>query len=294
MKVIEQNVERTIGHGLEKLVDDGEIYIQTPPTKTTTKKETVRIDIAWGIKMKKLVGPKNAAAIDAIVKKNLGKSATADITTNETVAISGTLKAYRAQPKWSRLSRRSVPRSSPPSSASATTRSRRCALPGRTARSAGRSTRGCAARSCRARAMGLGDFIWQRTTLDRRLIELAILVTGRAWRSNVEWVAHVRLRARARRRAATIDEIFAQRRPESAPEDERLVYDVAERCTRRATCRSTCTSAPSRASASRASIELLAVLGFYTFVSMTLNSFDVPMPGVSSAIPTVIPLGITA
>jgi hypothetical protein len=99
LKVIEQNVERTVGRGLEKLVDDGEIYIQAPPTKTTTRKETVRIDVAWGVKMKKLVGPKNAAAIDAIVKKNLGKSATADITTNETIAIGGTLKAYRAQPK---------------------------------------------------------------------------------------------------------------------------------------------------------------------------------------------------
>ena len=99
VKVIEQNVERVVGRGLEKLVDDGEIYIQAPPKKTTTKTETVRIDVAWGIKMKRLVGPKNAAAIDAMVKKNLGKNATADVTIEETVAISGTLKAYRAQPK---------------------------------------------------------------------------------------------------------------------------------------------------------------------------------------------------
>ena len=77
------------------------------------------------------------------------------------------------------------------------------------------------------RAMGLGDFIWQRTTLDRRLIELAILVTGRAWRSNVEWVAHVRLALEHGVAQETIDEIFAQRRPTNAPEDERLVYDVA-------------------------------------------------------------------
>jgi hypothetical protein len=99
VKVIEQNVERVIGHGLEKLVDDGEIYIQAPPAKTSTKKETVRIDVAWGVKMKKLVGAKNAAAIDAIVKKNLGKNASADITTTETIGIGGTLKAYRAQSK---------------------------------------------------------------------------------------------------------------------------------------------------------------------------------------------------
>jgi hypothetical protein len=99
LNVIEQNVERVVGHGLEKLVNNGEIYILAPPKKTTKKTETVRIDVAWGVKMKRLVGPKNAGAIDAIVKKNLGKNATADLTIVETIAIGGTLKAYRAQPK---------------------------------------------------------------------------------------------------------------------------------------------------------------------------------------------------
>jgi len=99
LRVIEQNVERAVGRGLEKLVDDGEIYIQSMPKKTTTKRETVRIDAAWGVKLKKVVGAKNAAAIDAIVKKNNGKSATADVTTDETITVTGTLTAYRAQPK---------------------------------------------------------------------------------------------------------------------------------------------------------------------------------------------------
>src|SRR5882724_8141436 len=42
------------------------------------------------------------------------------------------------------------------------------------------------------RAIEFGRFLWERT-LPRRLVELATLVTGRFWRSNVEWVAHVRL-----------------------------------------------------------------------------------------------------
>ena len=99
LKVIEQNVERAIGRGLEKLVDDGEIVISAAPDKTTTKKETVRIDVAWGTKIKRLVGAKNAAAIDGIVRKNLGKTASADITIVESTTVGGTLTAYRAQPK---------------------------------------------------------------------------------------------------------------------------------------------------------------------------------------------------
>jgi 4-carboxymuconolactone decarboxylase len=135
------------------------------------------------------------------------------------------------------------------------------------------------------RAMGLGDFIWQRTTLDRRLIELAILVTGRAWRSNVEWVAHVRLALEHGVAQATIDEIFAQRRPENAPEDERLVYDVARAMHE---TRDLPLDLYQRAVAGfgeQGLVELLAVLGFYTFVSMTLNAFDVPMPGVPQPFP---------
>lgn len=99
LRVIEQNVERAVGRGPEKWVDDGEIYLQSQPKRTSTKRETVRIDVAWGAKLKKAVGAKNAAAIDAIVRKNLGKSATADVTVEETITVAGTLRAYRAQPK---------------------------------------------------------------------------------------------------------------------------------------------------------------------------------------------------
>ena len=99
VKVIEQNVERALGRGLEKLVDDGEIYLQSVPKKTTNKTETVRIDAAWALKTKQAVGPKNALAIDALVKKYFGKTAKADITIDETITVGGTLKAYRAQSK---------------------------------------------------------------------------------------------------------------------------------------------------------------------------------------------------
>ena len=130
------------------------------------------------------------------------------------------------------------------------------------------------------RAMGLGDFIWQRTTLERRLIELAILVTGRAWRSNVEWVAHTRLAREFGVAQETIDAIFAERRPEQAPEDERLVYDVSRTLHE---TRDLPLDLYQRAVArfgEQGLVELVSVLGFYTFVSMTLNAFDVPMPGV--------------
>ncbi len=135
------------------------------------------------------------------------------------------------------------------------------------------------------RAMGFGDFIWQRTTLDRRLIELAILVTGRAWRSSVEWVAHVRYALEFGVSQSTIDDIFKQRRPEGAPEDEKLVYEVTRSLHE---TRDLPLDLYQRAVArfgEQGLVELVGAIGFYTFVSMTLNTFDVRYPGVEQPFP---------
>ena len=141
--------------------------------------------------------------------------------------MGGTLKAYRAQPKYEPAQREAA-RGPDPRTARALRRGReRCARPGPTARSAGPFDPWLRSPELSRRAMGLGDFIWQRTTLDRRLIELAILVTGRAWRSNVRVGRARALRARVRRRAGDDRRDLRAARPESAPEDELLVHDVA-------------------------------------------------------------------
>ncbi|MFI5316512.1 MAG: carboxymuconolactone decarboxylase family protein, partial [Myxococcota bacterium] len=135
------------------------------------------------------------------------------------------------------------------------------------------------------RAMGLGDFIWARTTLERRLIELAILVTGRAWRSNVEWVAHTRYALEFGVTQATIDEIFKERRPEGAPEDERLVYDVTRALHATRDLPPELYQQAVARFGEQGLVELIGAIGFYTFVSMTLNAFDVRFPGVEQPFP---------
>ena len=128
------------------------------------------------------------------------------------------------------------------------------------------------------RAMGLGTFLWERTTLPRRLIELAILVTGRAWRSNVEWVAHARYAREFGVAQETIDEIFAQRRPERAPADELLVYDVSRALHETRDLGPELYAQAVARLGEQGLVELIGVLGFYTLVSMTLNAFDVAAP----------------
>ena len=95
--VIEQNVDR--GGGVpEKLVDVGEIYVNSRPRSTAQSKKQIRLDVAWAEKTKKLYRDlKDKTYIDAVVKKNLGKTVNADVETTETVEVRGILKAYRPQ-----------------------------------------------------------------------------------------------------------------------------------------------------------------------------------------------------
>jgi len=131
------------------------------------------------------------------------------------------------------------------------------------------------------RATGLGNFIWNRTTLERRIVEFAIAITARVWEANVEWVAHAE---EARKRGVSDDvlaSVLAGQRPEGAPEDELLTYDFCKSLheTRRLPI-----DLYQRAVSlfgEQGLMEMIGTIGYYTFVSMTLNAFEV---GVESGV----------
>jgi 4-carboxymuconolactone decarboxylase len=129
------------------------------------------------------------------------------------------------------------------------------------------------------RAIEFGRFLWERT-LPRRLVEVAILVTGRFWRSNVEWVAHVRMALENGVARSTIDDIWNQRMPTGAPDDERLVYEVAKTLHERHELSNELYRRAVERFGERGLVDIIGVIGFYTMVSMTLNTFLVPAVGV--------------
>lgn len=136
------------------------------------------------------------------------------------------------------------------------------------------------------RAVSWGNFIWERTTLERRIVEFAISVTAWAWESNVEWVAH----ARAAKQYGVSDETLASvldgRRPEGAPPDELATYDF---CVALHRTHHVPADVYKRAVASfgeQGVVEMIAAIGYYTFVSMTLNAFEIPVgDGVKAPFP---------
>jgi 4-carboxymuconolactone decarboxylase len=136
------------------------------------------------------------------------------------------------------------------------------------------------------RAISTGNYIWERTSVGRRIVELAIIVTGRHWRSNVEWVAHARMAREQGVSDEVIQAVFERRLPENAPADERLTIEV---------CRALHETQDLPVELYRAAVaqwgedglmDIIQTIGFYTFVSMTLNAFDVPTaPGDPTPFP---------
>lgn len=136
------------------------------------------------------------------------------------------------------------------------------------------------------RAVSLGNFIWERTTLERRIVELAIIVTARFWRSNVEWWSHSRMARQQGVAEETIEDVFAERRPGRAPEDELVTYDVCRALHETRELPAELYDRAVQLFGERGLVEMITTIGYYTFVSMTLNAFVVGLPeGVEEPFP---------
>jgi len=69
------------------------------------------------------------------------------------------------------------------------------------------------------------DYLRWHSSVPPRLNEFAILITGRLWRSQVEWYAHGPLALKAGLSPDVIADLKANRRPAGMQPDEAAVYD---------------------------------------------------------------------
>lgn len=124
----------------------------------------------------------------------------------------------------------------------------------------------------------LGEFLRYNSSVAPRLSELAILVTARHWGSEVEWWIH----AEAARKEGLSDEIIEAIRAAKTPvfrnENEAEIYEYTRHL-------QGCGAVPDpiyRAVRDRHGIvplvELTALIGYYTMVSMTLNAHEIDLP----------------
>ena len=135
-------------------------------------------------------------------------------------------------------------------------------------------------------AQKLGEYVRFRTSVPRRLNEMAILLTSRWWSAQYEWYAHKTLALNAGLNAAVIDDIEAGRRPARMQADETVIYDFATELRERRRVSDATFKAAVNLLGERGVMDLVALMGYYDLVSMALAVDRYPLPeGAQSPFP---------
>jgi len=114
--------------------------------------------------------------------------------------------------------------------------------------------------------------------LPGRLRELAILTTARFWGAEYEWNSHAPIAEKEGLAPGVIDAIAENRTPDFENDDEKTVHAFCRELHREHTV-SDATFDDARAVLGHEGVvELTALLGYYTIISMTLNTFQVRTP----------------
>jgi len=124
----------------------------------------------------------------------------------------------------------------------------------------------------------LGTVLRFGTSIDRRLLELAIITVGAHWRAEFEWWAHSRMAREQGIGDAVIAAIAAGTDPPFERDDEAVVYDIARQLVTTGRVGADAYGAGRELLGDVGLIELVSLCGYYTLVSFTLNAFDVPLP----------------
>jgi 4-carboxymuconolactone decarboxylase len=124
----------------------------------------------------------------------------------------------------------------------------------------------------------LGEYLRFRTSVPRRLNEMAILLTARWWSAQFEWSAHKPLGLDAGLSASVIDDIQAGRRPARMQPDETVVYDFCTELREHRRVSDSTFKAAVNTLGERGVIDLVALMGYYDSVSMVLDVDRYPLP----------------
>ena len=128
------------------------------------------------------------------------------------------------------------------------------------------------------RWQALGALLRFGTSLAPRVSELAIVVTARRWNSQIEWHIHAQAARSAGISDAVLDAIRARETPVFDNPDDAVVYEFARQIQETGQVEPDLYAQAVARWDAVGVVELTAVIGYYTMVSMTLNAHEIPMP----------------
>ena len=124
----------------------------------------------------------------------------------------------------------------------------------------------------------LGEVLRFRTSLPKRLSELAIIMTARRYNSQVEWWVHARAATEAGLPVAVIDAIREGRAPRFDDAAEAEIHAFTRALHHDAKVPLPVYNAVLARWGARGVVDLTALIGYYTMVSFTLNAHEIPLP----------------
>jgi 4-carboxymuconolactone decarboxylase len=135
------------------------------------------------------------------------------------------------------------------------------------------------------RLQKVGDYLRFGSALEARLSEFIMLIVSREWSQHFEWGVHVPLGRKAGLGDDLIAALAEGRRPPGMREDEEIVYDFcAELLRHKGVCDATYRRAVARFGEPGV-VDLTAVAGYFTAVSMVMNVAHTPPPKAAGALP---------
>ena len=127
-------------------------------------------------------------------------------------------------------------------------------------------------------ATRLGEVVRYNTMFPPKLSEIAILVTARHWTSHYEWFAHRRLALQGGMDPKIIDAIRDRRIPEFDDPKAKMIYEVAKSLHEGHGLSDSLYADAVKTLTERGVVEVIGLCGYYTMVSMTLNTFHFGLP----------------
>jgi 4-carboxymuconolactone decarboxylase len=137
-------------------------------------------------------------------------------------------------------------------------------------------------------AQKLGAYIRFHSTVPTKLNEFAILIVARAWDVQYEWAAHHQNALKAGLGEPIIEAVATGKRPPSMQPDEEIVYNFVSEIVNTHQVSDVSFHAAVNKFGERTVVDLMAVVGYYHFVSVFLNVDRYPMP--AGAKPELKPL----
>jgi 4-carboxymuconolactone decarboxylase len=128
------------------------------------------------------------------------------------------------------------------------------------------------------RLQKVGEYVRFNTSLDKRLNEMAIIMTAQYWGSQYEWYAHAPLAIKAGLDPEIVAALGAGNKPEKMKDDEALVWEFTTQLRRDHGVNDAIYAKAVEKFGENGVMDLVGVNGYYDVVAMTLNVAHVSPP----------------